>query len=316
MRDIPPAAKPSTVHPYFDNIAVWLKEPADAATIARLRRQCGYLHAANRNARFGQGYKQRLELKQPGKAALRWIAGMNDVLINRVEIALDLIFNDAREQDEAFEFLHRHLIRRWHGRTQKIKLVRAERKKRKAQVVEEGSAGATRYDAGRAPNAIAMYRNQHSRVTGELFCVHIEWRLSGVRPVRSAGIQLGSDLLGFNHRAFWERRLMLVDIDADRLGRVIRNRNEGTRSRTPEVGRFFKREINLDRKRGGVLLKSVGTVQEVIDCYGSLIPVSRILERIPAQDFLPPAGEWNAARERAVRPGILQGKCTCGRSEG
>ena len=64
-------AEPLAVYPYFDKVQVWLKHLADDATIAKLRRQCGYLFADNRHARFGQGYRRRIELKQPGDGALR-----------------------------------------------------------------------------------------------------------------------------------------------------------------------------------------------------------------------------------------------------
>ena len=239
IRGALPAA-PIAVYPYFDKVQFWLKSPADRTTVARLRRHCGHLHPDDRPARFGQGYRQRLEFKQPDEDALRWIAGQSDVLINRLEVTLDMIYPDQRALEDAGEFLERHLVRRWHGRTQKIKVV-----------------GKTRYDAPRgAPNGMVMYPESYSRQTGELFCLHLEWRINNARAARGAGIRAGTDLLRFDHRRFWRERMLLVEIDAERLGRLMRNRRNGTRSRTPDVGRFSGIVTNLDRRRGGVVLKA------------------------------------------------------------
>ncbi len=109
-----------------------------------------------------------------------------------MEVACDLIFPDCVELDDAFEFLHHHMVRRWHGKRQKIRRF------------EDGA----RYDAGRwAPNGIVMYREPFSRATGEADCLHLEWRLNGLDAVRGAGIKRPQELLNFNHRAFWEPRL-------------------------------------------------------------------------------------------------------------
>ena len=86
----------------------------------------GSLFAENKPARFDFNLKQQLELRQPTYEALRWIASRNDVLINRVEVSLDFVFGGDEERDDAFEFLHRHLVRRWHRRHREVKLVKGE----------------------------------------------------------------------------------------------------------------------------------------------------------------------------------------------
>jgi hypothetical protein len=80
---------PIAVHAYFDKNQVWLRRPADPTALEFLRTQCGKggLYVDNRPASFGQGYKQRLELRQPSPVALQCLAERDDVLINRVEIA-------------------------------------------------------------------------------------------------------------------------------------------------------------------------------------------------------------------------------------
>jgi hypothetical protein len=74
--------------------------------------------------------------------------------------------------------------------------------------------GDTRYDADRAAqNGIVFYKEDHSRITGEEYCLHLEWRLNRLRAVRAAGIETGQDLLKFDHRAFWQKRLRLYEVD-------------------------------------------------------------------------------------------------------
>jgi len=87
-------AKPVGINPYFDKIQFWIRKPLDTKARALLKRACGQggIHIDNRPARFGRGYRQRIELRQPTKKALQWLAERDDVLINRAEIALDLVF--------------------------------------------------------------------------------------------------------------------------------------------------------------------------------------------------------------------------------
>jgi hypothetical protein len=96
------------------------------------------------------------------------LAQLSDVLINRVEITLDLTFEYRPDAEEAREFFHQHWVRRWHGRSQEIR-----------QCGDGNFGSQTRYDAGRsAPNQLVLYTEAHSRITGELNCLHVEWRLN------------------------------------------------------------------------------------------------------------------------------------------
>ena len=189
----------------------------DREALARLENACGRggIHPENGPARFDSRLRQRVDLRQPSADALRQLARRDDVWINKVEVAIDYVFDSPVARDETSEFFDRHMIRRWHGKNQQIRVYRPG-----MQDDDEGGVG-TRYDAGRgAPNMTALYRNEFSRVTGEFNCVHLEWRLSGLRAVRNAGIESGRDLLEFNHRQFWQKRLLLYDLDCRRLGRL------------------------------------------------------------------------------------------------
>ena len=76
-------AKPIEICAYFDKIQFWVCKPLDSRALALLKRACGQggMHRENRPARFGGGYRQRIELRQPTKKALQWLAKRNDAFI-------------------------------------------------------------------------------------------------------------------------------------------------------------------------------------------------------------------------------------------
>jgi hypothetical protein len=289
--------KPTGLHAYLDKVQVWLKFPADRRALKILGQHCGKggLDSENRPAPFGQNYRQRIELRQPSVEALQGLAERDDVFVNRIEITLDYIFDSLTALDRAQEFLHFHLIRRWHSKKQQVRLYRGSqerdsRGKRGVERVHEIEQATTRYDAGRwSRNGLVIYTENHSRATGELYCLHLEWRANGLRPVQAAGIRSASDLLEFDHHAFWKKRLLLVDVDPERLGRLFRNRASGLKSRSP----IFKtdwagRQTNMDQYRGSHILKwGVGSLQELLDAYRGDVRIDRILEPISNSAWLP-----------------------------
>jgi hypothetical protein len=235
-----------------------------AKTLAILKGESGHLHVGRQPARFDASFRQRLELKQPSARALRWIANREDALINGTEVAVDFVFANWAERDDALEFLHRHLVRRWHGQ-HRIRVL--------------SGAAATRYDARRtARNVLVLYRQTFSRITGELCVLHLEWRANGSRAVRATGISSGKDIVEYDHRTFWTKRLLLYDIDPARLGKYLRNRSRITKSRVATA---------CDRRIGHVVCASVDTMQDLIDEYGAVFRIQRAMQRIPADALLP-----------------------------
>jgi hypothetical protein len=252
---------PSSIIPYFDVIVIWLVTPADGRTLKKLRKHCNSLKPANRIARFDSGFKQRLEFKQPDEVALRWIARRCG-LLNRVEVALDLIYATLAEAEATRSYLHRHLTRRWHFHHTIVHYKNGQR-----------------YDGPRtAPNIITDYLEDHSRITGEYYCLHLEWRATGKKAVRAIGILRPRHVLTFDHRAFWEPRMRLYTVDPAQLGRMFRNRQLGTRRHriTPQ-----------DCAEGEDTLIPYETMQELVDYY-SPARIGRILTPLDPEPFLPP----------------------------
>jgi hypothetical protein len=246
--------------------SLWLPRRINAATLKTLRAHCGHLHSTTSPARFDYGYIHRLSFTQPKDFVLEWIAEQDDALINFLEITLDFTYKNWAARDDAWYFLNEHATQPWQG-SQRVFIDHREKK--------------THYQ--RNPSArtnLVFYQEEHSRITGECHCLHLEMRLKGLRAVRSAGILSGYDLVNFDHRGFWKQRLRLYDmVDEARLGRYVSNVAKKTK----------RRQFNpLDARHGHVIRGSVLTMQELIDEYGHM-RIQRVMQRMSNDPFLPPA---------------------------
>jgi hypothetical protein len=143
----------------------------------------------------------------------------------------------------------------------------------------------------RAPNVFVIYPDRPSKVTGEVHCLHGEWRVNGRTALHRAGIQSIADLTCIDHREFWRQRLYLCSIDPDRLGRRL----EHVRRRTSLVDRYDLGEgrsfdYPVDRRRGELAFRACGnTVQGVIDRYRRYCDLRGCLTPISVEHLLPVA---------------------------
>ncbi len=158
-------------------------------------------------------------LRQPNEAVLRWLADRDDALVNVLHPAVDYIFADAVDLERLKEIFDRCQVRRWHGKNQQVRFHHG-----------------TRYDGGRwsAPNLLTNYADKPCRLRP---AKSIAFTSSGApaapTPAAAPASRVQLDLVGFDHRSFWQSRLLLIDIDPERLGRTLRNQRDGTRSRVP-----------------------------------------------------------------------------------
>ena len=277
--------EPIARYAYIDKIQFWVIDPLDQHTLELLKPECGRggLFVINKRAQFDHRFRQRIQLRQPTENALRLLAQRDDVLINGAEIALDLIFKNWFERKRAIDFLHQHLVRPWHRKHQTIHVDRGRQ-----QAGDDGLIQ-WRYDARRsAPNKTVIYKEEETRVTGELDCLHIEGRTKGVRATRAAGINTPGDLLVFNHRAFWQKRPRLYDVDRRKLGLMIRNRSTGRRRRTHKTIQRGKFQYPIEAKTGEAFARMHETVQELIHHMKSICRIHRALIPISNEMLLPP----------------------------
>jgi hypothetical protein len=196
--------RPFRIIAYPDYVKLWLPIPLPRFDIRRLRTQCGGdvdddtpPHGMKIGGRI---YRQRLKLFRPSREALRSLADRDGVM-NRLELALDWVFDSPQPRDAAYLFECRYHVKQWHGK-QKITFIQR-----------------TRYTAKpTARNNFIIYPDLECRITREPFCVHNEARMKGAPTLHRAGLATIHALLNLDMRRFWERWLMLRVVDYRTLG--------------------------------------------------------------------------------------------------
>jgi hypothetical protein len=132
------------------------------------------------------------------------VVGRNDVFVTYVELALDWTFADELQRDRARQIFDSCSFKKNHRRK------------------DVGFCKTTRYtDARPAKTNLVAYSDKLSKATGEIHCLHVEWRLRHTAALHRAGIYEIADLLGFDHREFWLPRLQMRTLDLKRFGRRL-----------------------------------------------------------------------------------------------
>jgi hypothetical protein len=264
---------PAGIYSYIDKLQVWLRQPLARRNLAWLRGQCGMLQVRNKPASFDWTYVQRLQLNQPTHEAIQFLSTVADLHLNYVEVALDWTFEDEDDRNAAIALVVRHHVKRWH-RDQGIRFVK----------------WVTRYSGPRsAPNVLATYHDKHCRITGELLCVHLEWRIRGVGAARRAGITCLADLLKLDHRRFWQERLLMRSPDPRKLGRMYHSHIAGRGRRRGEwitrIGKSFSYDHHL--RTGSTIIHCLESSQAVVDTYRKKFNVGSCMRNVDVEHLLP-----------------------------
>lgn len=259
--------RPSGIYSYFDWLTVWSKSPLPKAQLDALKQHCtGRVDVLNAPARWDPSYRQRLQLFQPQPPALELLASTSGLRQTYLEPALDWTFDDGYALDAAAAIVQRCSVQPYFRGKEHVEIHSHYFGQRWQQA-----------------NVLHHYDSKPSRITGEVFCEHIEWFLCGRRALRQAGINSLADLLTFDHRKFWQRHLTLCEVDPLHLARLYHNYVTGSARRTP---------LHRDACDGQVLW-FVGrqSAQGVIHHFRRLLPVQRCLRKQPIVHLLPtPAG--------------------------
>jgi hypothetical protein len=278
---------PTAIYPYFDKLQLWLPQPLPKTELKRLRSYCGNLHDWNKPAGFNPSFRQRLQLNQPKPDALRMLANLSGLHLNYLEVALDWIFDNEFECAEAFDFLGRYHVKKYH-RNQGIRYVE----------------GTTRYTGPRgAPNMLAIYNDRHCKLTGEVFCCHLDWRICGNAALERAGIATVADLVDLDHREFWRQRLLLYAVNLRDLGRRHFNHVNGTKRRQNWSILYGSSLLyDFDKATGAMVCNYFdGKTQNVLDHFGSstfrdsLIPLD-------VNHLLPPILLYDICEQMGLTP--------------
>lgn len=281
---------PIAKYPYFDKLAFWIEREFTEAEKQFIRDHCGpggtdLDHPKwKRRSRFDPKLFQRVEVRQPDNELMLFLSNVEGLFLNMAEFTLDLIFDSEEDRDAMCEFFDRHLVKRGHrGEVRYVK--------------------GTRYTDRRwAPTNLVMYRPEHAKLTGELYCLHVEWRVCGIAALRRMRINSIKDMLEFDHYAHWKKRLALREFDFARLGRTYSN---GHRKQRQHLARGLRVHVTrcgfeypIDKKIGQVLRRCEETVQNVIDHTRKKgIVISRCLREIDNSFLLPRNSDLENAGE-------------------
>jgi hypothetical protein len=278
-RDLPAAkslVKPTSISAYFDKLAVWFRRPLDLKSIKFIERESrkpprieSYTSQFDVDRR---PFEQRIELFTPTPIALQWLETRDDCYLTYSELALDLVFASPVLRDMALDQASQYMCRRCHGAKQFLWV--------EGDGDLEWIGNGTRYDGYRgAPMLYAMYREPYCRVTGEPHVLHIELRATGSVTLRRRGIYGVNSLLDFPHHKFWQRNLILQQLDRAKLAVQISNQRKGRRGRSSEL---------IDRRTVHAIASSYATIQQVVKHFrGSTIRIERALRRINVSAWLP-----------------------------
>jgi hypothetical protein len=254
--DLVAAIKRADRYYYFHAVNVRTRRDLTLAELRFLRQ-----HSSDAEIHAGQyihGFsKDVLKIVKPDLAAQQFIAALPGAMINRLEVAKDLIVG-AEIKWALRDVFDDHFVQPWHG----------------DQVQWRLNGGS--YTSGkRARRKFAWYADEEAKVTGEVDCFHLEGRHVGVQSVRRAGVEHPRDLLTFDHGAYWAKRLTLFEVDYERLGRLHVSRGQRRRRPLLQVSRggFV---FNIDRAVGCILFRALSvhpgqhcrSVQQFVDVYG------------------------------------------------
>ena len=265
---------------YLDKIQVWLRQPLSKTELTWLRQQCGQggLHVVNKVARFNRTLKQRLQLHQPTTAAIQSLS-TKDHYVNYLELSLDWVFQSEEERDEAYDFVCQYHVKKWHG---------------KQEVKYQGIEHVTRYTGPRrAPNVMVTYKDRHAKQTGEVNCVHFDWRIRGpalsrLKTTRNDVLLTLRDINLLDHRQFWQHKLLFFQVKARELGRQYRYQVEGKQRRGWVLFYCNNRfAYDVDHRTGSLMIRLCQSTQKVIDAYQKQVDVRNCLQQIPNLHLLP-----------------------------
>ena len=210
---------------YIDTLQVWLASPLSPDQLVYLRAHSGGVRIFTGTLRNRPDLRRRCLVQHPSAEALAFLAreASYDHLINRVDVALDLVVETAAAARKLHDFFYRHMVQRWHGR--------------RRMAVYSGTTYLAQ-DRTTARNLV-QYCDKPSKVTGGP-CCHLEVRLKSASTCRRAGIEFLDDLLQLDHRKIWTKELCLRAVDPRKLERQIDEVAGQTLLQRPGLGEWLR----------------------------------------------------------------------------
>ena len=182
---------------------------------------------------FHPVWKMKLQMLQPTRKAFKVVRDAlgteHNVLITKVEVTTDFITRSSVDASQFETFLLEHLVvPYWRNE------VRLEAEHETIYHFAPRNAGPESSDTGSDPDEdrdrdpadetyrvrsknFGLYADRKSKLPGPWCgrdCAHFESRLSGSKAIKEAGIGSASDLLTFDHAAYWERTISLKRVES------------------------------------------------------------------------------------------------------
>ncbi|MDN3507710.1 MAG: hypothetical protein P0S94_02180 [Simkaniaceae bacterium] len=253
---------------------MWLMEPLSAAQTSSLSAILGKdkLRRFNRKARFDERFIQRIVTHQPAMEALEYLRGLNSIHLNRVDISLDLVFENQEELARASEIFCKTHVKP-HHRDQGVRFYKG-----------------SRYSGQKwqHPQVCLNYSDKKCRITGHEFCLHIDWCMTGKQTLRRAGLSTISEIMNLDYRQFWRDRLVFKSVIPEQLGRLYHNHQKSTKRRKPwvhECKNGFK--YDMDKSYGNFIIRHLGSTQTIIDKYRKKLRLDSCLCGLKESHLLP-----------------------------
>ncbi len=199
--------RPRTAVAYVDTVAFLMNQQPPNEFWQSIRPHCG--SATMRRSRVGHG-TVRVLVNQPQPQAIKAVADLEEkryVTVQALHVALDFMADTPEEAANLTTWLRARFVKRWRG------------KHRRRDFRRTAYWSAQRWGS----NNLAMYGDRPSKLTGRP-CAHLEWRVSGTSQVKALGIRYPRHLGTFDPAEFWQKRLVLREVDMIALGKQARGR--------------------------------------------------------------------------------------------
>jgi hypothetical protein len=267
--------------PYVDTLGFLVKRSLSKNQFRRLKSTCGGIQRISRKPKswFSQGIKY--ELQQPSRWTYEYLHELDrawelEIYINEIHLAIDYITRTKRRAEELDRFFRKHIVKRF-KRTWTV-----------------GHYESTWYGEGWRKwgrENWTIYADKLDRHTG-LPCVHAEVRITGAAALHRLGIYGPYQVLGFDFREFFERKLCFKKIDLIALAEVFPDK----RMRDDDASKLKRGELLVERAmyEANDTCESAQAVEcfmkkhlKHLDAPKRKRHIDRVLTRINNHPFLP-----------------------------
>ncbi len=232
---------------YFDRLHLYIDSSTPESKLEWLLNLNQHNKLLHQELPHYEFLNRKLELFQVRSEDLIDLADVlkGDCAIQYVEMACDFEASKSELIKQLSAFFDKHLVIDLHPSSHKKifywKIYRDENNKAKDI---HGVLKGTRYFAdAKLKSVFTMYTRDQAKMNNEKACCHLEWRFSSVGVLKNMGLITLAQLIGFNHREFWNNKLDIREPNLTELGQLI-----GKSDKTTNRSANYKRGRRLWEK--------------------------------------------------------------------